>query len=247
MKCRVCQAEADPHSIYCPKCGERLEPDLEPEPEPADVAAAPLPEETETGQPEAEISPQPNAAERPKEVAASAGRADQTEDQPLSWTQGGYPAMALRGTCLTVCLVTAVFVALGIWLQMKGWLAGWTGIAWGLILLVPVVLWIRLGCVYVYRVWTIKYRLTPHYFYHEEGIFRRVRNVIEVIDIDDIRRERTLVDRLINGGVGTVTILSSDQSSPVLTLRGLAEPDKVFESLDEARRKERAARGLKYV
>jgi hypothetical protein len=68
-----------------------------------------------------------------------------------------------------------------------------------------------------------------------------------VIDIDDLKLERTLFDRMVNGGVGTVTVKSTDQSSPELRLVGLDDPDVVFKSLDNARRKERAARGLKSV
>ena len=100
---------------------------------------------------------------------------------------------------------------------------------------------------YIYRVGTIKYQLTAHQFYHEEGIFKRIRDVVEVIDIDDLALERTLWDRMINGGVGSVTIKSTDSSSPVLRLAGLDKPDIVFRALDEARRKERVARGLKSV
>jgi hypothetical protein len=114
-------------------------------------------------------------------------------------------------------------------------------------LIVIAALWIWFGCVRMYRVWTIKYQLTAHQFYHEQGIFKRVRDVIEVIDIDDLKLERTLWDRMVNGGVGTVTIRSTDQSSPELRLLGLENPDVVFKSLDEARRKERVARGLKSV
>ncbi len=69
-------------------------------------------------------------------------------------------------------------------------------------------------CVRIYRVGTIKYELTTHQFYHEVGIFRRVRDVIEVIDIDDLKLERTLWDRVVNGGVGTVVIRSADPSNP---------------------------------
>jgi hypothetical protein len=71
--------------------------------------------------------------------------------------------------------------------------------------------------------------------------------VIEVIDISDMKLEKTLWDKLINGGVGTVIIESSDDSDPVLKLRGLAEPDRVFDSIDEARRKQRVERGLKQI
>ena len=108
-------------------------------------------------------------------------------------------------------------------------------------------LWIWFACIRIYRVGTIKYQLTVHQFYHEEGIFKRIRDVIEVIDIDDLVLERTLFDRVINGGVGSVTIKSTDPSSPILRLPGLDDPDVVFRALDEARRKERVARGLKKV
>ena len=261
MKCRACGAEYDEHSVYCPKCGERTEeaanPDEAPSPPVADEAPT-------TKEPAG--SPEPDAGDGPAEPEGDVQRTvsdrlrdtarlhHQAPDDPAMkpanpWTEGGYSAKALRGHFLLAGVVTVAFLTLGIWLSINGYITSAKGakLIWGLLAVLPVILWCWVCCVYIYRVWTIKYRLATYRFYHEEGIFRRLKDVLEVIDIDDMTLERTLWDRVVNGGVGTVIIKSSDSSDPVLKLRGLEEPERVFESIDEARRKQRVERGLKAI
>lgn len=245
MKCVACQAEIEANSVYCPKCGARVD-----EPEPAetsedsavDVSQEPVSDETDT-QEEPEPAEERTASERLLETARTGGEKTTETDAGTAWTEGGYSPKALNARFMNTIAASVLLVALAIWGQ---WAREWTWL-WYPSLIVIAALWIWFACVRIYRVWTIKYQLTAHQFYHEEGIFKRVRDVIEVIDIDDLKLERTLFDRMVNGGVGTVTIKSTDQSSPELRLVGLDDPDLVFKSLDDARRKERAARGLKSV
>lgn len=250
MKCVACQAEIEANSVYCPKCGARVDEPVGQETPGqeaaedfgADVTQEPVSDEAgEQSQPEP--SEQPTASERLLDTARSGGEKTAETDAGTAWTQGGYSAKALNARFMNTIAVSVLLLALAIW---GHWARGWTWL-WYPSAIAIAALWIWFACVRIYRVWTIKYQLTAHQFYHEEGIFKRVRDVIEVIDIDDLKLERTLFDRMVNGGVGTVTIKSTDQSSPELRLVGLDNPDVVFKSLDDARRKERAARGLKSV
>lgn len=245
MKCVACQAEIEANSVYCPKCGAKIE-EAASQDTPDDFGAD-MAQESESGeadvQADSEPTTQPTASERLMNVARSGAEKTTETDAGTEWTEGGYSPKALNARFMNTIAVSVLILALTIWAH---WTRDWAWL-WYPALIVVAALWIWFACVRIYRVWTIKYQLTAHQFYHEEGIFRRVRDVIEVIDIDDLKLERTLFDRMVNGGVGTVTIKSTDQSSPELKLAGLDNPDVVFRSLDDARRKERAARGLKSV
>ena len=240
MKCVACQAEIEASSVYCPKCGAKIE-------EPAaqefsDDLGAQEPESSEADT-QTERTAQPTASERLMETARTGGERTTETSAGTAWTEGGYSPKALNARFMNTIAGSVLILALTIWGHSS---QGWAWL-WYPALIAIAAMWIWFACIRVYRVGTIKYQLTAHQFYHEEGIFKRVRDVIEVIDIDDLKLERTLFDRMVNGGVGTVTIKSTDQSSPELRLVGLDNPDVVFKSLDDARRKERAARGLKSV
>ncbi len=251
MKCAACQAEVDASSVYCPKCGAKLEP-MEEQDMAENPAEEPVTDETQAaasmeadGPAESETQDQGTISDRLRNVAKSGGEKTSGNDPGTAWTQGGYSPKALNARFLATCVVSLLLLAFGLWLQIGH---EWSpGLSLYPALIIIAGLWVWFACVRIYRVGTIKYQLTAHQFYHEEGIFKRVRDVVEVIDIDDLKLERTLWDRVINGGVGTVTIQSTDQSTPELHLSGLDEPEVVFQSLDDARRKERAARGLKSV
>jgi hypothetical protein len=84
--------------------------------------------------------------------------------------------------------------------------------------------------------------LTNQRFIHRSGILRRVTNRIEVIDIDDVQYEQSIIDRFL--GVGTIRILSSDISDPKLIIPGIDDVVHVWEMMDKCRREERKRRGL---
>ena len=260
MKCRECGAEYDEHSVYCPTCGERTEESANDEtpPSPAADEAPPAEEHVGSLEPEADADPaepeggaQRTVSDRFRDAARLHHDApDDPAMKPANpWTEGGYSGKAMRGHFILAWAVTIAFLGFGVWLSFTDNMPReyWAKVVWGILAAVPAVLWCWFGCKYIYRVWTIKYRLVTYRFYHEEGIFRRVKDVLEVIDIDDIKLERTLWDKIVNGGVGTVILKSSDSSHPELILRGLEEPERVFESIDEVRRKQRVERGLKAI
>jgi len=245
MKCVACQAEIEASSVYCPKCGARIgESASQDVVENVDREAAQEPEAKETPSEPEEDEPR-TASDRLRDVAQKAKEQAADVDTPSEWTEGGYSPKALNARFLATSAISILLLLLSLWLMWsKEWSSAFTLYP---SLAVIAALWIWFACIRIYRVGTIKYQLTAHQFYHEEGIFKRIRDVVEVIDIDDLALERTLWDRMINGGVGSVTIKSTDSSSPVLRLAGLDKPDIVFRALDEARRKERVARGLKSV
>jgi hypothetical protein len=60
--------------------------------------------------------------------------------------------------------------------------------------------------------------------------------------VDDITYRQGVVERIL--GVGTIQIKSSDATHPELSLQGIDEVQKVADTIDEARRKERRRRGI---
>jgi membrane protein YdbS with pleckstrin-like domain len=102
--------------------------------------------------------------------------------------------------------------------------------------------WILFLSLVIYRKLDVWYRMTNQRLFHEDGILYRRINRIEIIDIDDLRCEQGLVERLL--GVGRIVVRSSDDSHPVLIMRGLKRVRFVFELLDRSRRRERMRHGL---
>lgn len=214
MICNHCGAEVTDDAVFCHQCGENL--GTEP-PDPTD------PTRTE---PAGRLSPtEPAAEDRSKD-----------ESERTLW-EGRYSSKAMIGSWIGAGIgsVTALVAALIYLRSMPGW-------CWYILLGAIVVLWIWLGLRLVYRRWNVRYRLTNQRLIHHEGILRRETNQIEVIDMDDITFSQGLIDRFAN--VGTVKILSSDASDPVMFLRGIDDVRIVADKLDQARRKERLRRGL---
>ena len=174
-------------------------------------------------------------------------KAGSPEALGVTWTEGSYSGKNLRAMCLLVWLVTIFFVGIGIYLMAGGRMGGHGTLWWTLLLIIPVCVWIYFAAVYIYRTKTIRYRLAQHRFYNEEGLFTKTVDTLELINIEDMTLRQTLVDRVINGGTGTIIIMSNDASHPILKVTGLENPRAAYESIDEMRRRERNARVIRSV
>lgn len=109
-------------------------------------------------------------------------------------------------------------------------------IIWGIIL-TPVIigLFVLFG-VYI-RIKSTKYKLTDQRFFVQTGFFSKNVEELELFRIKDVSMKQGLFDRLL--GVGHVTILSTDDSTPVVHIIGISNPEKVKEAI---RSQSRAAR-----
>ncbi len=108
MKCVECQAEIEDKSVYCPKCGARLEETDGQEAMGQDAAEtskadvnqeAPVPDEVDE-EPEPEPAEQPTASERLLDAARSGGEKTTETDAGTAWTEGGYSPRALNARFL---------------------------------------------------------------------------------------------------------------------------------------------------
>ncbi len=218
MNCPACGNEVDAQSVYCPKCGQRLD---------------------------AAVAQQPLAGEQPATAAAAfrqavPGRRLGADDVEADLWSGRYSSRDMMGVWIICGIATLVLLGLA------GWAAAtmdWApAVIWGGLLVVLLVMWGYPLSLYAYRRISFRYRLTTQRFFHERGILRHVTDRIEVIDMDDVTYEQTIVQRMFN--VGTLHIQSSDRTHPELTLHGIEDVGKVASLMDDARRTERMRRGL---
>ena len=224
MHCPACGADVVQEAVYCHKCGERLD------------AAEPSREDRPAdGMAEASAAEAAGTAnEKFKQTAAARlETTEQEEDEAELW-QGSYSGKAMVGTWLLSGLITVALLILAIW-AAKPWL-------WWTVVIVLVGLWLYQLLKFCYRRLNVSYRFTNQRFIHQQGILRRVTNRIEVIDMDDIGCEQTVLERFV--GTGTIRISSSDRTHPELLLAGIANVKEVAGRIDDTRREERRRRGL---
>lgn len=232
MQCPKCGAEVVEQSVYCHKCGERFYlPDEELGTDPADeeISSAEVPHEPSA-------RPAPTPAEKFQERTSALQTGDDDQEEEL-W-QGRYSAKAMISAWALSGLITIALAVLAIW--VRNW--AWSRYVTWFVVIAVVLLWVYQLCIMKYRQWHVRYWLTSQRFIHETGILRRVTDRIEVIDMDDITFEQTLLERFV--GVGTIRVTSSDRTHPELLLQGIENVKEVAERIDDVRRSERRRRGL---
>lgn len=216
MKCPVCSAETPADSVYCPRCGQRID------------GSAPA----EAVEDASDVAPT-NHARFSQSVAAAQSRPD---DEEADIWEGTYSPKAMIGSWVAAGFLALAAVVLG---ALLGASAGaWGGIALGILLL-----WGGLALLLAYRRLSVRYRLTSQRLFHERGLLRRVIDRIENIDMDDITFEQGLFERML--GVGSIRIKSSDRTDPDFCLVGVDQVRDVAAKIDAARRREQVRRSVR--
>jgi membrane protein YdbS with pleckstrin-like domain len=223
MKCPGCGIEVVDKSVYCHKCGERLDSSA------GEETFSPQSDAAET--PTTETTP-PTATERIREGLQPQRGGAEPKEQEL-W-QGGYCVKAMAGAWALTLLASVVILIFGFWRGNR--------VIWWCVLIAILALWLYQLVVLLRRRLGVHYRLTTQRFFHESGIFIHTTDLIEVIDMDDITYRQTLIDRLT--GVGTIRLVSSDRSHPDLSINGIENVHKVAAMFHDARHAERIRRGL---
>lgn len=218
MKCPVCGVDVVASSVYCHKCGTRLDvSDQERPPAEQDASVRDKPADASAARP----------ADRLRQTAVE----DQKEKD--LW-QGGYCVKAMAGAWIISIMVSVVLLIIAVW--------AWNHMVTWSVLAAIALLWLYQGAVLLWRRLGVRYRLTNQRFFHESGILIHTTDLIEVIDMDDITFRQTLIDRLT--GVGTIRIVSSDRSHPELVIHGIENVKNVAAKMHDARHAERLRRGL---
>lgn len=223
MQCPECGVDVVEGAAFCHQCGASMAP-ADPDAAPQETAASDEPA------PAPAAAPQPSPRERFTE-----GRRDDGDVPEEELWRGTYCGKAMIGWWVIGVLASIVLVVGGIYF----WSTWYVGII--SICLIPI-LWIYVYLLMFFRQMDVRYRLTTHRFFHESGILRRKQDLIEVIDIDDITCDQSLLERFV--GVGSIHISSSDKTHPELTIYGIADAKQVSEIMERARHDERRRRGL---
>lgn len=179
------------------------------------------------------------APESPPVGGGEPHRPPRRGDPDVELWRGRYSGWAMFPTWVLLVLITAGVIFLGVVVsrRMEHPLT-----VWAVLMGIVVLLWLYHLALYLYRRYTVSYRLTTYRFFNEKGLLFRSVNSMEVIDIDDMSLEQNLLERIV--GVGRVVLRTKDPSDPFFVIRGLQKPEIAFAKIDGARRDERIRRGI---
>ncbi len=135
-------------------------------------------------------------------------------------------------------LATAATISLG----AAGLFLFQDGTVWPTITTFVLSAWGLLFCVLIFRKLNFHYTLTSQRLIHERGILYRVLDRAEMIDVDDVRVEQDILERIAN--VGKIRLRTSDRTDPFITFYGISHPREIADMIDDARRRERMRRGI---
>ena len=115
-------------------------------------------------------------------------------------------------------------------------------LVWG-VFLAPV----GIGLILLARAWYLvastRYRLTSQRLFAQTGLIAKNLEEVELFRVKDVTLSQGVLDRLL--GVGTVTVLSTDDTAPELDLAGIRDPLAAKEALRTAFRAARQREGLR--
>ena len=78
---------------------------------------------------------------------------------------------------------------------------------------------------------TIHYRISNYRIDYERGLFSKSIDTLELWHVEDIRFRQSFLDRIL--GVGTIEVISHDDTTPRLQLQSLPNPRPLFDSLKQ--------------
>ncbi len=233
MFCKQCGAEIEDDSAFCKSCGGKQKEGSE---------AAP------TAPAEGSVS----AAEKMTAKAGSAGERSDSEEEVGGefdvWV-GSRSAKKYFWHYMLIFILMACGLIAAIFIDKE-----WVGklpmgdklvdkttfirlIPFIITLIFFAIIWSK-AYVYTHKV---RYRLSSQRFFIIYGILSRTMDELELVRVNDVVMKQTAWERLMN--IGSVTIISNDETTPHIELLNIPEPEKVKEHIRGASAKKRG-RGL---
>lgn len=115
-------------------------------------------------------------------------------------------------------------------------------IIWGIIL-TPVIIGLFMLLGVFITVKSTRYKLTTQRFFVQTGLISKRIEELELFRVKDVSMKQGIIQRLL--GVGSVTILSTDDSTPVVHVTGISKPEKVKEEIrGQSRTARKSEKGL---
>jgi membrane protein YdbS with pleckstrin-like domain len=168
--------------------------------------------------------------------AAGAVQVSDAPEETL-W-EGRFSPKAMIGSWIGMGIVDLLLFIVAIYLMTQGHSYWW----------IPIVIAVLIDFFVVVRYLLkrigIRYRLSNHRFFHEEGILNRKVNPIDLITINDVAFEQGPIERMM--GIGRIKIMSTDTSDPVLSVEGIEDVQNVATMIDKTRREEMMRRRVFY-
>lgn len=128
----------------------------------------------------------------------------------------GYP-----GSLLVCVLLAAALVAGAVLFRAQGEWVLWAGVALAVVLVAVPVIVIR----------SVRYRISNYRIDYERGLLSRTLDTMELWHVEDLSMHQSLMDRIL--GIGQITVLSHDDTTPRMNLQALPNPRPVFETLKQ--------------
>jgi len=184
--------------------------------------------------PDPQAVPDPRAVADPHWVAAQAAAAAlaaqssgphaEPDDKEEVYFEGSPPVRALTGKMFLFVLVGIGLVALGVLLVHKQIGPWW---AWA----IPFVIAIAIQGIPWAMSKRVSYRITNYRIDFERGLLSKNIDTMELWHVEDLHFHQSLVERIMN--VGSITVLSKDETMPRLTIFGLPNPRPIYEMLKQ--------------
>jgi len=143
------------------------------------------------------------------------------DDEETVYFEGSPRVRGEMGKVIVHTLIGLIIIALSIFGTMK-----WS--AWTLLAIIPAILIILAP---VISAKSIRYRITNYRIDFERGVVSKRIDTLELWHVEDIQFYQSLSDRILD--VGSITVLSHDDSTPRLVMHGLPNPRPLFESLKQ--------------
>lgn len=109
-----------------------------------------------------------------------------------------------------------------------------------------------LGIIFLFRAWynivSRQYRLTTERLFIRSGLIARHVEELELYRVKDLKLQQGILERIFR--IGTITVLSTDDTTPVVVLSGIADPEPVKEvirSQYRAARQREGVRGAEFI
>ena len=171
--------------------------------------------------------PAPQPASEPAQTSSGAPEAGphaEPDDKEEIYFEGSPPVRALAGKFLVYFLVGVIFLAMAILLIDKQKGPWWMWAAMILLaLIIPCVPWVLAK--------RLRYRITNYRIDYERGLLAKNIDTMELWHVEDLHFHQSLENRLFN--VGSITVISKDETMPKLELHGIPNPRPIYEMLKQ--------------
>jgi hypothetical protein len=148
------------------------------------------------------------------------------DDSEQVYYEGSPKTRGTLGRVIEFGVIGLVFIAMPIIVRVvrDSFMPWWLNIFF-------IVIGLLLLFVPVLRTKTIRYRITNYRIDYERGLLSRNIDTLELWHVEDISFHQSLIDRMLN--VGTITVVSRDETMPRLILHGLPNPRPLYETLKQ--------------